>query len=159
MNMHYEYGSVAEAYAHMRLMEEQANERVVEEQRQITWGSHFLRVLYTSPVVIFGHVWPEDDILLGEQRAGASLEEAETTLRTLRASHERGYRFGRCYSIVEPEGELGDTHISDCWPITEEEFLQAQNFRWETRKILAQHDWLADALIAFNNTRLKDENL
>jgi len=41
-----------------------------------------------------------------------------------------GYAFGKCHSIVVPEGEYGDSHISVLIPITREEFELARSRGW-----------------------------
>jgi len=61
-------------------------------------GDYFIRV-HESGVLIFGEVlehtsYPED--------SGA-----------IKRSRCNGYVYGRCYSILCPEGELGDTHITN----------------------------------------------
>lgn len=43
---------------------------------------------------------------------------------------EDGYAFGKCYSVVVPDGELGDSHISVLVPITREEFELARSRGW-----------------------------
>ena len=40
----------------------------------------------------------------------------------LKEARERGYIFGRWYSEVVPDGELGSNHISSCLPMSKEEF-------------------------------------
>ena len=49
--------------------------------------------------------------------------------------YDNGFRFGRAYSVVEPEGELGDTHVCDMVPITEEEFNQSKGLHWIPEEI------------------------
>lgn len=43
----------------------------------------------------------------------------------------RGYLFGTAYSVIEPRGELGDTHVANAWPITKEAFEQAREAAWQ----------------------------
>jgi hypothetical protein len=45
-------------------------------------------------------------------------------------SYTRGYRFGRWYSVVEPDGEVGSAHISACWPISRRDFEYARRNGW-----------------------------
>lgn len=42
----------------------------------------------------------------------------------------RGYLSGRAYSVVEPDGELGDTHVSTVFEISEKAFEQARAIGW-----------------------------
>mgnify|MGYP001267668411 CR=1 FL=1 len=43
----------------------------------------------------------------------------------------RGFVFGRCYSIVEPSGELGSTHVSKVAQISESVFNEAKSTGWK----------------------------
>lgn len=154
MDMHFGFDNITEAFAQMRAMEEEANARVVPRQRQIDWGSYFIRPQESLGLIVFAYCETEEEIVAGERRYGASLDEASRTLETLQDSHERGYRYGRHYSLIEPEGELGSTHIVKCWPITEEQFHQAKELGWDARLILEQHPWLADALLDLRNSQV-----
>jgi len=46
-------------------------------------------------------------------------------------SRQRGYIFGRAYSVVEPRGELGSTHVAEMWPISEAAFDEATAANWQ----------------------------
>lgn len=43
----------------------------------------------------------------------------------------RGYKSGRCFSPIEPDGEIGDTHVATMWPISKEGFEQAREMGWQ----------------------------
>lgn len=43
----------------------------------------------------------------------------------------RGFVFGRCYSVLEPTGELGSTHVSKVAQISKEVFEEARESGWE----------------------------
>jgi len=128
-----------------------------EEQRALTWGSYAM--MPTDECVIFGYVFTEEELLLGELHAGASQEEAEATVRMSRNALKRGYLFGRWFSIIEPTGELGSNHAVNCWPITAEQHGIAATFGWDGRDIVRQPEgaWLLDSYIAMAHSRQADE--
>lgn len=84
--------------------------------KALTHGTYFVSVLPEEQLVIFGKVeqseYPEDDAGIAESR-------------------NRGYIFGRCYSVACPEGELGDTHITNVTTkISEAVFNRAKANGW-----------------------------
>lgn len=107
-----------------------ANAGLADEQKKLTYGSHFVNFDIEDNIVIFGYVFTEDENVASEKRAGASEDEAQSTLASVRDAHERGYLFGRCYSTVEPRGELGDTHRANAWPIPASLFGAACEAGW-----------------------------
>lgn len=126
------YDSYEEMMQDQERNEEAANAAVLEKQREITWGSYFLR-LYgqgQGQIHIFGYVYTPEEIKELEIDAGASIQEVEYYLVVRHNAHARGYRWGNCYSVVTPEGEVGSTHISTSWPITKDEFEAAKNQSW-----------------------------
>lgn len=117
----------------IEFMDEQtkiANAGLAEDQKSLTWGSHFANFVPEDNLVVFGYVFTEDENVKSETECGASTEEAQATLASVRDNHERGYLFGRCYSIVEPRGELGDTHRASAWPIPASLFSAAKEAGW-----------------------------
>jgi hypothetical protein len=125
-----EYDSIEDAFADMQRAEDAANEGLSEWNKQVTWGSHYMRPCPEIPCIVFGYIYTERESEEAEKRCGADPEELAYTMRSMRAQHERGYRFGRHYSIVEPDGELGSVHIANAWPISKEEFEEAQRQDW-----------------------------
>ena len=63
----------------------------------------------------------------------------------------RGYKSGRAYSVIEPDGELGDTHVSTMWPITKESFEQAKAMRWDVLGKVEMGTPLYDDFVAMEN--------
>ena len=112
----------------MREAEVKANASVVRRQRDIVYGSYWVRAS-ADGMLEFGQV-------LGQ--SSAEYMQTKETIRALRDAYERGYRFSRAHSVLCPEGELGDTHLAVMWPITKEEFEKAlvhgfarSNEEWE----------------------------
>jgi hypothetical protein len=101
--------------------EKMAMANLMPIQREITYGSYWIRPMPELECFIFGRVYTEEEVARGEE---------PETIENMRESHGRGYRFGMCHSVIEPRGELGDTHVSHCFPITKEEFDQAQEQDW-----------------------------
>ena len=87
---------------------EEADARVQDWQRSIRVGDYFVR---STP-----YGFPIYCEVLGEYEE----------------EHLKNFRFCRCYSIVCPDGELGDVHISTAErKITKEEFEEAKRRGWK----------------------------
>ena len=112
---------------------EAAKKRATAKQNAISYGDYWLRAY--EDILIFGHITPEKDLWAAEVELGASEEEIEGERAMMAASYADGFRFGRAYSIVCPEGELGDTHVCDMIPITEEEFEESKDLHWIPEEI------------------------
>ena len=74
------------------------------------------------------------------------------TARSLVDSYKRGYRFGKCWSVWEPEGEYGSTHVSEMMPLRPEEFEDARNADWDFHAISRpdtpnRKDWAVQQVI------------
>lgn len=116
------FESVDDAFAAMDKAEREANERAHPLQRAIGYGAFAVRAL--GEITIWGFI-PEK-------------HEAEP----YEDSFERGYRFGKWYSVVCPEGELGDAHISTLWPIRKEDFDHAKANGWSMETAIRDdHEW------------------
>lgn len=129
------FESVEQALAFMAERERAANEQVTETQREITEGSYFKRVLdIPEHVVIYGYIPTMDEVerteraYLTEDAEGEA--EWEFTKQMMLDSRKRGYFFSHCYSVIVPEGEMGDVHISTMQPITKAEFDEAKRNDW-----------------------------
>lgn len=128
------YGSFEEMMAEQQKKEEEANQRVLAIQREITYGSYALRPYETKEGIlpILCKVPTIEEFLEDEgydENNPEDMEEKEYALQSLKQRYERGYRFAYCSSIIEP-GEWGDFHISTAFPITKEEY-----------EFAAAHDW------------------
>lgn len=125
------FSSAEAMFNYMDEEERKANEAILPKQREVTWGTYFWRYVEYVPCHVFAHVFSIEEIYLLEREHGADVNEAETTLRGKKQSHDRGYRYGMHYSTVEPDGELGDTHVTNVWPITKEDFEYARTHGWQ----------------------------
>jgi hypothetical protein len=105
-----------------------AKARATPKQNAITYGDYWVRVW--EDILIAGHITPQEELWATEAELGASEEELEWEMASMKANYDNGFRFGRAYSVIEPNGELGDTHVSEMVPITEEEFKQLKGLHW-----------------------------
>lgn len=120
----------------MRKAEEQANSSLAPEQEAVVYGDYWVRFL-PDRLVIFGYVMPRDEFLASERALAdpADAAYAEMEMAGITDHHDqsyaRGYRFGWCYSTVEPTGEPGSTHIANVWPISQDTYEQAKAVGWQ----------------------------
>jgi hypothetical protein len=128
------FDSFDEAVQYMQTQTEQANTRLSPEQQALTWGSHWVRVV--GDLFIFGWCLSHEAMVEAESQVDdyedpdEALAEMAGTIATLEDSHSRGYLFSRCHSIVVPEGEYGDVHRYNAWPISEALFEAARAADW-----------------------------
>lgn len=131
---------------HMAEAEEAANTRVSDPQREISYGSTWLRFFDPAGrVVIFGKVHTLEEIRDAETRLGASDGEVYGVIEHTKEMNERGYVFGTCWSTLEVRGELGNTHRSEIWYCPPALFEHAQAHDWA---IDSFEPWAKDALEA-----------
>ena len=132
------FQSTDEMFAFMQEQERQANANVSPDQAQIGYGAYWMRV--DQEVTIFGYVPTEAEIRVSEGGDEVDQEELAYTLEMLRDAHQRGYRYGKCYSAWEPEGEWGSTHISVMIEIQEWQFKRAQKQGWDYKRLMNRED-------------------
>lgn len=107
------YDSLEEMQADLARAERLANASVTPRQQR------HLKAAAENPTRWF-RLW-EDILIVGESQPPR--EQAETEVRLgggpfehelarFTEQHERGYLFGKAYSVITPEGELGSTHVS-----------------------------------------------
>jgi hypothetical protein len=131
------FDSIQDAFDYMRKSETAANAGLHEKQKALTWGQYWVRFWdVASKTLIFGKVMTVEEFAQAEAEAAAAskdpmaLGEMEHEVAALRQRHGRGYLFGYCWSTIEPNGELGDTHQANVWPISEELFEAAKAANW-----------------------------
>lgn len=126
---------VAEIYKEeRRRQKDQFNELTPEERGVVaSWigGQHlYARRVWQAPlfddVTIYLDAPPFVDALQKEWDLGADPSE----LAQFTESAAAGMIFGRHYSAVEPDGELGSTFVGQLTPITKQEFDQAKERGW-----------------------------
>jgi len=123
------FNSLEEMLDYEAKAEAKANEAIVEKQREVVWGSHFIKV--NHDIAVFGYVPTKEENHEGILRASGHVKiVADAEMEDLEKAYDRGYRFAMHYSAAVPKGELGSSHLSQLWPITKEEFLQAKAESW-----------------------------
>lgn len=139
------YATFDEMMEALRAAEEAANERVTPAQASVTWGDYWARE-FAGDFWIFGHIPTERETEASEREAGADPHELKEATLSLRRDHERGYRFGRAYSVACPDGELGSTHISEMEAkLTRGQFEAARRARWSMERLVSQGErWAID---------------
>ena len=138
------YDTDEEMFADMSRAQIAADLAIRPIQERIGKGDHWMRSY--DGFLIFGYIWTEADSI-ESARKGGWLSDYKEEAEMMDESFIRGYRFGRAWSTVCPEGELGDTHISTMIPITREQFEEAKALRWHAPAI-ASTDWYVRAIIA-----------
>ena len=119
-----------------RMLLAEAFKNVLPQQLWVDRGSYAIRILREGEeivLIIFGRVYDEEEFTFLEITAGASTTngELDAILNRYRQLHREGYRYGRWYSDQFPDGEIGDAHVTDLWPITEADYHHALNNNWE----------------------------
>jgi hypothetical protein len=127
---------------------EKAKTWILPRQAAITFGDHWMRIWdsgYGEKFLICGYIHTVEELDREERRLGASEEEILEEHETMEYSYNNGFRFGTAYSVIEPRGELGDTHVSQMVPITKEEFEDAKLLRWDL-ELVADLPWFGKAV-------------
>jgi len=99
------------------------------QQEQITWGSFWAR-FDKYPVIEYGYVFNEAEWLAHLIAQDHDSLTATEALAYLRERHDDGYMFSRWHSREKPEGEPGEVHVSEVWPIEDRVFAAAEQARW-----------------------------
>jgi len=104
------------------------------EQHAISWGDHWRRTWQSEDgaleMQIWGRVHTEEEITAAEERLHVPAAEVSVIRARIRAGYERGWRYGRCWSLLVPDGELGSTHVATVERVTAEEFGAAKRAGW-----------------------------
>src|ERR1035437_603260 len=99
-------------YADTREAENVANYSLTDEQKNLTYGDYYLTV--QQDLLIIGYILPQEEVSPSmPPKDPEAKAEWEYEKELMEDSYSRGYRFGKAYSVVCPEGELGDKHVAD----------------------------------------------
>lgn len=139
------YDSLEAMFADMAEREAAANAAVCPEQAAVRDATD--TVFWMRPyesIVIFGRTpsvaaYAEIEYAhLDRELAGADpaeramlVSERAAVLPTFTDRRARGYLTGDCFSVWEAEGEWGDTHCSQVWPISSAQFEAARAAGWD----------------------------
>jgi hypothetical protein len=128
------FDSVEEMIDHMRTSEDIANASVTPDQAEIGYGAYWMRV--DQPVMIFGYVPTPEEQEASERALGADDDEIEYQREVFADAYRRGYRYGKCHSAWEPDGEWGSTHISTMIQIQKHQYERAQAKGWDRESLM-----------------------
>jgi hypothetical protein len=138
------YDSAEEMFSAMQQAEEEAISRISPR------GRRHLAVAATNPTCWF-RIWPDGDrglMIVGKSQSideqvakeielGGLEDRTEDEIRRdMTERHERGYLFGRCWSKIEPDGELGSTHVSEVYWIDPSLFAELEECGWCLNNLL-----------------------
>jgi hypothetical protein len=128
------FESAEEMAAYMAEQEADAVAGSLDEQWAITWGTYVLRIV--DELWIFGYIYTPSEY--SDLTPGAEMdEEIIAELVQLQQSHDLGYRYGRWFSEVVPDGEYGSSHVVNLWQISKADFDQARAAEWHPSPELA----------------------
>lgn len=124
------FDSMEEMLAYQAEQERIATQTAMAEQWEISYGDYVFRII--DNLQIFGEIFTRESFL-----GPAPDKELVDEWVELTEAYERGYRYGRWYSKVVPEGEYGSAHVVTLWKITERDFERARMLGWEVWSELA----------------------
>lgn len=108
------------------------------EQLAIGWGDHWTWTSPSSGLACWGWVEPLATMMAQEfeacARHGIPQAQAEPEVQAradaIKENYGRGWRSGRGWSVVEPDGEYGYSHVALLTPCTRAEFAAAAARGW-----------------------------
>lgn len=129
----------------------QANANLAPEQKAIDWGDYWVRFEPQEQLIILGYTFTLQENIDSERNAGADEDEIEYMRDRLMESHDDGLLFGRAYSVIVPDGELGSTHRFSMWPIDKQSFDNMQAVGWDPAQLPV--DQRGPLMEAYSNLR------
>jgi len=128
---HMGFESTQELQAFLRQANRIANEMLAPEQRELTYGSCWIRFLGTGRQMEFGRVIRQEEVtlLMDETTVGNVVEKREAA-EEIALGIQYGYLYGWVFDRQRPRGELAITHKLHVWPISLDTLEEAAMFRW-----------------------------
>jgi len=116
------FESTEEMIEAIRRSTEAADADVVPWQKELKPGDKFFRIV--EDVAIYGEI-------LDPMASVEDEEEKEYLQELYSEEHMANYRFAKCYSVVCPQGEMGDVHVSTVYMVlTDTIFEQFRRMEW-----------------------------
>lgn len=132
------FDSLDDQIEFMRRQEEEANKHIHPKQKAVGYGDCWIR-FWLMPgtntwVAIFGKAIDPGYYANKIEHATDEEDKAEWEYEqeVIADAWTRGYVYGWAYSVIEPEGEPGSTHMVNLWPIPEVLFDMAGVVHWVT---------------------------
>ena len=140
-----------EMWATMHRMEQQANALLLPAQCRLRDSVETAMWWFQaySDFNIWGRAWTVAECDASSRKFSDDEAEILSETNAVLEARTRGYLFGMAHSIVTPEGELGSTHVSKVFPISEQLFELARAADWnivdelETAALLSQEIYIA----------------
>lgn len=132
------YDSIETMVADMRAATEQANRWLADAQRRVGWGDTWVRfhiVPGEDRLVIFGQVLPTREALGPDGEDPLERAEREEELLRIKARYDDGFMYSRSFSVNYPDGELGDTHRANLWPLPVSVYDAASKVGWDHKRL------------------------
>ncbi len=124
-----------DAIEHMREVERQLEGTLTPSQRalRLDRGHDRYWMRFTDyGFEIFGIAWSDATLRADIEKACATYGgDVDEEMEMFEGNRERGYLTGYAWSEVLPEGEGGDTHVSQVVPISKEMFERARAAGWK----------------------------
>ena len=138
------FDSMEDMWAEMDRAHDQWTALTTPNQRTYLSGQALWWFRYEPDIGIdiWGERWSLEhyaEYLRGRAAACSDPEDAAEWLETIetdKAQLERGYLFGKAYSVAEDRGELGSTHVSQVVEVPRETFELARANGWNIRSML-----------------------
>jgi len=147
-----EFENIDDMFEFMEKRTNEANANLAPAQQGVTYGDCWAR--FDTPhnfgFIEFGHVETEAEFRASMVKYPKA--ETDSEWESIQTEHERGYLFSKAYSLMGPDGELGDTHRASMWPIDRALFDAARAVDWDYKRLevpdalnlsLAYEQWLA----------------
>lgn len=123
------FDSIEDAWAFIQAQHDAADARMTPSQHQLADGKEHWYFTWSGSLPIAGHITAMDKLCeheakfydLNDPEAKA---EYEYTCRHLRDGLARNVVQVRAFSSVEPDGELGSTHVAGLVPISQAAFKE-----------------------------------
>lgn len=123
----------------MRNRTEAANAMLAVAQRNLTWGSHWVQFYdIANHHLAWGRISTREEIIEREQAAGMTQVETAALIEHTESLLERGYMYGIAYDRFNAEGEYGQTHKSQVWPVEARLFDAMRACGWDHRLLTSE---------------------
>ncbi len=126
------FTSFEEAQAALQHMEDRANADLIPAQIRLrdSFDEPIWWLRLTESFVEWGRAWTTAECRESSLASGCTAAEADEETDSIVDARKRGYLFGIAWSILEPRGTLGSTHVSQALPISEALWELAESCRW-----------------------------
>jgi hypothetical protein len=122
------FDDIDDMLAVMTEAQTRADEAANDYQKTAKIGDCYVRFEPALGIMIYGELL---DPIEGEREAGADEDEIEYARQMYSQPHMENYRFGRHYSEMCPNGELGDVHVCSIMQVvSREQFNLAKALGW-----------------------------